>query len=265
MEDGQEGLYIIISPMITITLVLKRFFVAFILSSFLLLNTVFAAGISEELFQEGVEQYRNGNAAECLDIMKKLNKQDPSNSYVVYYIAMSCAKSGNLDDAKKNYEKVILLGGDSQLVSYAKEGIKNIENAENAVDEEALPKKKFKTDAPPLKKEEAKADDAKKTVSDDEVANAIKVLRDAGLLNVQLGTATGGMGTQTNDLMNLNMMMGSMGGSKGSGMDMLPLLMMQQQQGQNSGKGISPEIIQMMMNNSMLDGLSTFDVSNKDK
>lgn len=254
----------------------RKIFIAFLLSGFLFLNTSFAAKSYENLFQEGVEQYRNGNAAECLGIMKMLNKQDPSNSYVLYYLAMSNAKSGNVDEAKRNYEQVILLGQDSQLVTYAKQGIENIENVDNssAAREEkegTSPFKKIfnKSDAPPAK--EAKTDDVKKSVTDDEVANAIKVLRNAGLLNVQVGAGAGSgvspLMSQSSELMNLNMMMGSMGGGKNSGMDMLPFLMMQQQgqNGNSSASNISPEVIQMMMSNTMLDGLSTFDTNDKDK
>lgn len=239
---------------------LKKIIFTFILGCFFILNCCSAEQISEQVFRDGVDAYRKGDVQECLDTMKALIKKDPSNSYVMYYLAMSNTKLGNFDEAKENYEKVISLNQDEQLVFYAKEGIQNIENVTGD-------KKTFsKADKPPAK--ETANSDKKTTVSDDEVAKAIKTLREAGLLNVNLGVssapgAENDFIQQNSELMNLNMMMSSMGGSKGSGMDMLPMLMMQQK-GANGGKSsISPEIIQMMMNNSMLEGMSSFDTKDK--
>lgn len=240
---------------------LKKIIFTFVLGCFFILNYCSAEQISSRVFQDGVDAYRKGDIQECLETMSALKKKDPSNAYVIYYLAMSNTKLGNFEEAKENYEKVILLNQDEQLVAYAKEGVKNIENA--AGDKKNLTKED-KADKPP-----SNNSDKKTAVSDDEVAKAIKTLREAGLLNVNLGVssapgAENNFLQQNSELMNLNMMMGAMGGGKSSGMDMLPILMMQQQ-GANGGKStISPEVIQMMMNNAMLDGMSAFD-TNKDK
>lgn len=247
---------------------LKKFIWILVLGCFFIHNQCFAGDVSGHVFQDGVEAYRKGDAQECLEIMNVLKKKDPSNAYVMYYLAMSNTKLGNFDEAKENYEKVIFLNEDEQLTAYAKEGIQNIENATSA-GEKKVSKKSYSADKPPVK--EADNGSEKTAVSDDEIAKAIKTLRAAGLLNVNLGVSSavpGATGSeflqQNSDLMNLNMMMGAMGGSKSSGMDMLPMLMMQQ--GANGGKSnISPEVIQMMMNNAMLDGMSAFDTNNKDK
>ncbi len=244
---------------------LKKNIFVLILGCFLILNTCSAQQVSEQLFQDGVEAYRKGDAQECLEIMKAVRKKDPSNAYAIYYLAMANTKLGNFDEAKEDYEKVILLNNDSQLVSYAREGIENIDKATG---DKKISKKADKIDKPSLK-EETRSDKTA-SVSDEEIAKAIKTLRDAGLLNVNIGVNqnTEGAGNnfvqQNSDLMNLNMMMGAMGGSKNSGMDMLPVLMMQQQNSNGGKSAISPEIIQMMMNNAMLDGMSAFD-TNKDK
>lgn len=249
---------------------LRKIIVALFLSCFLIFNLSYAEQISQGVFQDGVDAYRKGDAQECYDTMRALKKKDPTNAYVLYYLAMASVKLGNFDEAKESYEQVVTLNQDEQLVSYAKEGIQNINNV--VVDKKADKKESKKdsrvvADKPPAEEVNTKG---KVSVSDDEVAHAIKVLREAGLLNVNLGVASGlggvdtGMTQQNSELMNLNMMMGSMGGSKNSGMDMLPFLMMQQ--GANGGKSnVSPEVIQMMMNNAMLDGMSAFDSNNKDK
>lgn len=250
--------------------------IALMFCSFCLVNPVFAQP-ADELFQKGVAEYRKGHIQECLLIMKSLERKDPSNAYVEYYLAMSQSKLGHLEEAKAKYEKVVLLNQDSQLVSYSREGIKNIEKVQGKDSlSEVKEKKESKfLDKPFFKSEDEPEKTQKKVVSDEEIAKAIKVLRDAGLLNVQVGVngsnplalnnTTPEMMQQNAEMMNMNMLMSSMGGGSKGGMDMMPLLMMQQQ-GANVGKSnISPEMIQMMMNNSMLEGLSTFDTNNKDK
>jgi len=259
---------------------LRKIIVAAVLGCFLFHGTAFAAPVSDEVFQDGVDAYRKGDIQECCNTMNVLKKKDPTNAYVAYYLAMSNAKLGNLDAAKENYEAVIMLNQDPQLVSYAQEGIRNIENATGKKEEK---KEFFKKDSSGTDKLSLKAqgNEKKANVSDEEIAKAIKVLRDAGLLNVNVTvgsaavtpatavTPSNGMDAatmlkQNSELMNLNMMMGSMGGSKSSGMDMLPFMMMQQNA--SGGKSnISPEVLQMMMNNSMLEGMSAFDTDNKDK
>lgn len=252
----------------------KRFFFA-LLSVSLAAPSVFAAQTPSDTFRLGVEKYRNGETLECLEIMQNLKRKDSSNAYVLYYLAMSNAKLGNVEEAKKNYERVVFLNSDQELVSYAKEGIQNIDRA---MAKEGITPSKSKlkdvfADKPPAAVNESQKTSSKSNVSDDEVAKAIRTLKEAGLLNVQLGVGANSaspasMLPQNNDLMNMSLMMSSMNGSKGSsGMDMLPFLMMQQQSsGANGAKSaISPEVIQMMMNNSMLDGLSAFDMNNKDK
>jgi tetratricopeptide (TPR) repeat protein len=249
-----------------------------VLCSICLARPVFAQSV-DGLFQKGVEEYRKGNSQECAEIMRTLEKKDPSNAYVEYYLAMSEAKLGHLNEAKDKYEQVILLNQDEQLVSYSKEGIKNIEKVQGKDDVAVVKDKKTSKiiDKPALKPESELKKAQKNSVSDDEIAKAIKVLREAGLLNVQVGV-NGNSPTsapavdpeimkQNAEMMQMNMMMSSMGGgSKNSSMDMLPLLMMQQQQGNNGGKSaMSPEIIQMMMNNTMLEGLNGLDSNDKDK
>lgn len=251
----------------------KKILSGIALCAFLAQGSLCFAQTLEDVFQEGVDAYRKGDIQECCDTMRSLKKKDPTNSYIIYYLAMSNAKLGDVDEAKKNYEEVILLNQDSQLVSYSKEGVQNIENAlgNKKEDKKESLTKKVSRDIDKPSVSQAEGVDKKASVSDEEVAKAIKTLREAGLLNVNLGVASSPVATdptlmqQNSELMNLNMMMGTMGGSgKSSGMDMLPFLMMQQ--GANGGNSkISPEVIQMMMNNSMLDSMSAFDVSNKDK
>lgn len=256
----------------------NRIFLVLVLCCVYLSKPVFAQSV-DGLFQKGVEEYRKGNSQECAEIMQNLEKKDPSNAYVEYYLAMSEAKLGHLNEAKDKYEQVILLNQDAQLVSYAQEGIKNIEKVQGNKDNSADVKNKNTPkliDKPTLKGESELEKAKKNTVSDDEIAKAIKVLREAGLLNVQMGVSNSPASAtavdpeimkQNAEMMQMNMMMSSMGGgSKNSSMDMLPFLMMQQQQGGNGAKSaISPEVIQMMMNNTMLEGLGGFDTNDKDK
>jgi len=234
---------------------LKLFIIGCLL--FTITNSCLAVGN----FQEGVELYRKNKPKECLEIMTSIAKKEPKNPYVLYYQAMASTKLGQLENAKGFYNAVIKLNNDNKLVEFAKEGIENIEKAQGI-----KPQKTEKNTTKTTKN--AQKDEEK--VSDQEILNAIKTLRAAGLLNVNLQAGnpppsekqadTNIQPQINNEMMQMNMLMSSLGGAGGKTNDMLPLMMMMQ--GQN-GKNISPEILQMMMNNTMLDGLSTFDTKDK--
>lgn len=246
---------------------LKKIFIISLL--ILLANCYSAFAIGN--FQEGVELYRKNKPKECLEIMNSIVKKEPKNPYVIYYQALASTKLGKLEDAKNFYRQVIKINEDNKLIEFAKEGIENIEKAQGIKTQKQENKleKTTKTAQKPSNKEQK---DEKTEVSDEEVLKAIKTLREAGLLNVNLqagilpATQSSESNTNSNplginnEMLQMNMLMSSLGGNGGKSNDMLPMLMMMQ--GQN-GKNISPEILQMMMNNTMLDGLSTFDTKDK--
>ena len=107
------------------------------------------------------------------------------------------------------------------------------------------------------------ADDAESVkiaqVSDEEVLNAIKTLRDAGLtVNVQKENFYNQY--QDPEMAQMSMLLGNNNNNNGNMMNMLPMLMTQAQKGEN----LDPRLMQAMMMNSMMSDFS-FNTNNNDR
>lgn len=81
--------------------------------------------------------------------------------------------------------------------------------------------------------------------SDEDILNAVKTLKDAG---VTVTVNTNPYGYQDPQMAEMSMMLGGNNNNNGSMMNMLPMLMAQNQEGKN----IDPRMIQAMMMNSMM-------------
>ena len=75
-----------------------------------------------------IKLYKSGNYAQSSEAFQKIVKNDPSNAVAYYYLAMSSAQIGRKNDAIDNYEKVITLSNNRQLVKYATKGKKCLES-----------------------------------------------------------------------------------------------------------------------------------------
>ena len=96
-------------------------------------------------------------------------------------------------------------------------------------------------------------------VSDEEILNAVKTLKAAGLnLTVQPEGYAGMMQYQDPQMLEMSMLLGT-NNNNNSMMNMLPMMMSQMQKGQN----IDPRVMQAMMMNSMMPDFSFG--SNNDK
>ena len=102
-----------------------------------------------------------------------------------------------------------------------------------------------------------KSDASITSPSDKDIADAVRVLSKAGLLNVGVNPNTMAYTGMNNDFMQLNAMLSQSGQNQ---YDMLPLMLMYQ--GQNGSNKIPPEAMQMMINNMMMPDFSSLD-SNK--
>lgn len=97
-------------------------------------------------------------------------------------------------------------------------------------------------------------------VSDEEILNAVKTLKAAGLnLTVQPEGYAGMMQYQDPQMLEMSMLLGTNNNNNNSMMNMLPMMMSQMQKGQN----IDPRVMQAMMMNSMMPDFSFG--SNNDK
>ena len=68
-------------------------------------SSVFAVTDSE--LRTAIKLYKAGNYSQCIQMLDPLLKRDPSNAAAHYYLAISYAQAGRVNDAINHYEKVI--------------------------------------------------------------------------------------------------------------------------------------------------------------
>lgn len=112
-------------------------------------------------------------------------------------------------------------------------------------------------------KSSADTDEKIAQVSDEDVLNAIKTLKDAGLnLSVQTENPYNQMMQyQDPQMLQMSMLLGGNNNNSRNMMNMLPMLMSQAQKGEN--KNIDPRLMQAMMMNSMMSDFSFTNDNNK--
>ena len=174
---------------------------------------------------EAIKLYKKGNYTECYTKLESSIAKDPSNPLAYYYKGMTAAQIGKKAEAIENYEKALTLAPQrSNLVKYAEKGKRCLETPENcnepkyedAMDEfirsrqagkfsdearEMFEKLKIEQmmrdmnrqdDIDPQKFREYRDFSSMNTPSDvptnDEIANAVKTLQKAGLINFGANT-----------------------------------------------------------------------------
>lgn len=111
---------------------MKRFFIISIFCTFLAAIPVFAKENSG-YFKSGVFQYKSGNYAGCMQIMKDITAADPGNALAHYYLAISYTQLGEKEQASKEYSKTVTLNPGSVLASYANQGLKNLGSSASTI------------------------------------------------------------------------------------------------------------------------------------
>ncbi len=86
------------------------------------LTCVEAKDSADSTFNSAIKMYKANDYSQCYVTMQKVVETDPSNALAYYYLAMSAAQIGNKEEAISNYEKVINLASDEQLLKYASKG-----------------------------------------------------------------------------------------------------------------------------------------------
>lgn len=240
----------------------------FALICFLLLsNSVIAADKNIKTFlNSGISSYKSENYIESIRILENVVTKDPGNSMARYYLAMSYVQVGKIELAINEYNNVIKLNPNSQLAKFAEEGISKISGNKSPAaspanfsrSENKLPtiknKESLKKSEIDINKEYVK-NPSNNQPTDQEIANAMKVLAKAGINN--------GMNSES---MKMNMLMNSLGGFGnsnnnnmwgGGNNNMLPYMLMLQ--GQSSGQNnnnqqLNKELLNSMMMSSMFSG-----------
>jgi tetratricopeptide (TPR) repeat protein len=209
------------------------------LATLLAVITIAGAFADSPDFAEGVKSYRKGNYSEAGEIFTQLHAQEPQDTKVTYYLAITSAQLGRFQQARAFYEEILLLDPNGEAAKLAQAGLKYLP-AENAP-----------LDLPPrFNVNEAAA--MPQNIPQ-------QVQPQAALPN--------GMSQQ--ELMSLQMMMAQMGGggnnqNGGGGMNMLPFMMPQGAgDGANPMSNMDPNVMSSMMMNQMM---QNFDFSgSKDK
>ena len=256
---------------------MKKLFINFVLIA--VAATTLCAGMAKAdnaAIKSAIAKYKAKNYMGCLQDVNEIIKNDPADAAAYYYQALSYAQLGKINEAEEAYNKVIDLNTNEVLVSNATRGIACLDGAdadgckepEKPSTEDELDRfiKSDKFYSKEVQKEvnRKKLDRKKDAINellksdasqptDAEIAQAVRTLAKVGFnplgLNANNGSnldpaAYNEMIQQSNELAQLNMLMGNNNNGQNN---LLPMLLMSQ----NGQQKLSPEIIQTMMMSSM--------------
>ncbi|MDD3150774.1 MAG: hypothetical protein PHV68_08050 [Candidatus Gastranaerophilales bacterium] len=264
--------------------------IAFLVCFLLTTNDIYAQN-NYEAIQLAVEKYKEQNYIGCMQDMTDILEYDPSNILAHYYLAISLVKIGDSAKAIEEYKAVINLNTSGYLSAYSRKGIvcletpdkckektagigdisksvtdkvdkmmqiqnlekvKGIINQEKDVDTETLEKLE---EFPAIQQEEEP--------TEEEIQNAMKLLKKAGINNPAYNYE------MNSEMMQTAMLMNSLGSNNNNsygymGMNNNPMMsLMMLQQDYDNGKKIDPKVIQTMVSGMMMPDMGLF--SNDDK
>ncbi len=101
---------------------MKKFLISFILIFFI--TTIARAEEQSEIMLKGINRYKEANYLGTIQIMEKIINDNPGSTLAYYYKAISYAQIGDINKAEESYSNVIQLDPNSQLASLAKKGLK---------------------------------------------------------------------------------------------------------------------------------------------
>ncbi len=242
--------------------------------------------------RQAIRYYKSGNYIGAMQALQELTAVDPGNALAHYYLGMAYVQIGSSDKASAEYDSVISLAPNSQLATFAQTGKTNLNPTPETpvtdpfpVDNGVKLMKDFYSDQAFKKLQENKINNVIKNLNDnkevnpdlyeqikdftpgnkkssnqtapsqEEIAQAMQTLSKAGI-NTAASYNPYMQNMQMNpEMMQMNMLMSSMGGGNGNmqqsnPMSMMPMLMMMQN-GQGNSK-IDPETIQSMVTSMMM-------------
>ena len=238
-------------------------------------NSVMAKpAVTNSKTASAIKLYKSGDYTKSYVAFSDIISKDPSNALAYYYLGMASVQLGKKEEAIENYNKAIDLSPNGVLGSYAKKGVRCIEepvacHASSKIEEEDLtPEDRFikgsfgsgfsqkarsvheKEKIENIKREinrnneiapqqfKEYRDFSSYAPTNDEIVNALRVLKAAGLSDM---VNIGGRNAE------LQSLLGSSSKQSGTGYDMLDLMFSNNQ----NGKGLSPEAIQALMTSQM--------------
>lgn len=257
---------------------MKKLFINFVLIA--VAATTLCAGMAKAdnaAIKAAIAKYKAKNYIGCLQDVNEIIKSNPADAAAYYYQALSYAQLGKVSEAQDAYQKVVDLNTNDTLVSNATRGIACLQGAdatgckepEKPQTEDELDKfiksDRFYSQSVQKEVNKKKLERKKDAINDQlksdaeptdaEIAQAVKTLAKVGFNPLGLNNATASsnnidpaiytrMLEQSNELGQLNMLMGNNNNGQNN---LLPMLLMSQ----NGQQKISPELIQTMMMSSM--------------
>lgn len=247
---------------------LKKFILGLALLAFTAVQTVcFAQQVPDAAIKNMVAKYKAHNYLGCLQDSETIISKNPSNIYAYYYQGLAYTQLGKKDEAVAAFEKVQSINTNKTIVNYAQKGVSCLNDPEGCASqseqsdelEKFIKSNKFYDKSVQTEVNKKKLDRIRENINDelgprkksemptnDEIADAVKTLAKVGF-NPMTGINPASM---TNpEMMQMNMLLGN-NTNQNSGMNnMLPYMLMGQNQ--NGMQNMSPEMIQSMMMSQM--------------
>ncbi len=236
-----------------------------LLSCIGLAQASFAQNVSDSTVKSIIALYKAQNYTGCMQYAEPIAKSNPSNAYVQYYLGLSYMQLGMSEEAKDAFKKVISLNTNTTLTKYAKKGVSCIISSDDCKQDDSnlneldlfIKSDKFYDKSVQSEVNKKKLDRIRENINDElgpqkkksevptneEIANAVKTLAKVGFNPIS------GLNYQNPEMMQMNMLLGNNDGYQNNGMNMLPFLLMSQNQ--NGTQKMSPELIQSMMMSQM--------------
>lgn len=243
-------------------------------------NTYYDPALIESL----IEKYKEKNYVGCIQEAQSKMKQDNPNPVAMYYMALSYTQIGDVKAALDLYDAILklkpsdtltecavrgrdcLIGGpacpnlgvegadiDTQVKEYKEDS--TLLN-DSTTDLKELPALLVKEPTVQQKEEKISAQPATEpqaAPSNDEVAQALKTLQNAGIaVTLQPATMPGAM-NYNSEMAQMSMLLGN-NNNQNHSFDMLPYMMAQSQ---NNPSQYNPQMLQAMMMNYMMPSLSS--------
>lgn len=247
---------------------LKKFVLGLALLSFMAIQAGAIAQTSDSAIRAMVAKYKKQNYLGCIQDTNKILKDDPSNIYAYYYKGLSYYQLGQQTQATEAFTNVENLNSNATLVEYAQRAKACIATPEacavyaegNKTDlDKFVESKKFFDTTVQAEVNKKKLDRIRENINDsvknpqeqksemptnEEIANAVKTLAKLGIN--PMGNMMQPAAYQNPEMMQMSMLLGN-NTQTNNGMNMLPFLMMNQ----NNAKNLSPELLETMMMNQM--------------
>jgi hypothetical protein len=247
-------------------------------------NTVYYPNAS---MRHAIDQFRAGNFTGCLQESISVMKKDPSNPLATYYVGLSFAKVGDKESAVQYLDKAAGLSDNTSFIKYvteAKDCVNGADSCKMSEEDTELMKlinspfnskngftpevknnqQQKELDAIKQKMNSDKYlnlrfDDTRMAMaSEDEILNAIRVLKDSGV------SITVNMSPQFQDEQMAQMQMFSSGNNNNNSnnaiMSLIPMMM-----NQETAKNVDPQVIQAIMMQSMMPDFGGFGSNNNNR